>query len=64
MCHPIRVDTLTAENVTIVQINGMNGKRFKVRSAMGHFCDISKIFVETIVKMKFIIIMLECKNSE
>jgi hypothetical protein len=62
--NPIRVNPLTAENVTIVKINGMNGKRFKVRSAMGRFCDISEIFFETIGKMKLIILKFKCKNSE
>ena len=61
---PIRVDPLTAENVTIVNINGMNGKIFKVRSPMGRFCDISEIFFETIGKMKSIMPKFKCKNSE
>jgi hypothetical protein len=58
--NPIRVDPLTAESVSTFIINGMNGKRFKVRSPMGRFYDIS----EMISGMAFITIKLKCKNSE
>ena len=55
--NPIRVDPLTAESVIIAI---MNGKRFKVRSPMGRFCDISEIFFGRItITYKF-----KCKNSE
>jgi len=39
--NPIPVDPLKAESVSIIMING---KRLKVRSSMGRFCDISEIF--------------------
>jgi hypothetical protein len=42
--NPIRVDPLTAESVRIGIISGTNGKRFKARSLMRRFCDISEIF--------------------
>jgi hypothetical protein len=57
--NPICVDPLTAESVAMV-----NGKRFKVRSMMGRFCDISEIFFEKIGKKKLIIPKFKCKNSE
>jgi hypothetical protein len=70
--NPILVDPLTAESVSliismmnesviVVIIIVMNGKRFKVRSLIGRFCDISEIFFG---KMKLITLMLKCKSSE
>ena len=55
---PIPVDPLKADNAIIAL---MNGKRFKVRSLIGHFCDISEIFFG---RKKLIIIKLKSKNSE
>jgi hypothetical protein len=59
--NPILVDPLTADGQTRANIRAMmNGKRFKVRSLIGRFCDISEIFFEMILitpKSKF-------KNSE
>jgi hypothetical protein len=59
--NPIRVDPLTAENVILEIIKGMNGKRFKVRSPMGRFCDISEIFFG---KMTLNTPKLNCKHSK
>src|ERR1700728_2058320 len=59
--NPIRVDPLTVENEFIGIIKGTNGKRFKVRSPVGRFCDISEIFFG---KMKLITRKFKCKNSE
>jgi hypothetical protein len=56
--NPILIESLTAESVVI---DMMNGKRFKVRSLMGHFCDISEIFFG---RMKVIASKFKCKNSE
>jgi hypothetical protein len=39
--NPILVNPLTAESVIIA---GANGKKFKVRSLIGLFCDISEVF--------------------
>jgi hypothetical protein len=48
--NPIRVDPLTAESVILVILNG---KKFKVRGLMGHFCDILEmIFGMTIFTQK------------
>jgi hypothetical protein len=55
--NPIPVDPLTAESVIPAM---MNGKRFKVRSLIGCFCNISEIFLGKMrITHKF-----ECKNSE
>jgi hypothetical protein len=65
--NPIRVDPLRAESVIIradviiAVTNGMNGKRFKVRSLVGRFCDISEIFFG---RMRLIAQKIKCKNSE
>jgi hypothetical protein len=56
--NPILVDAPTVESVIIAI---MNGKKFKVRSLMGCFCDISEIFFG---KMKLITLKLKCKNTE
>jgi len=56
--NPILVDTLVAESVIVGM---MNGKRFKVRSLMGHFCDISEVYFG---KMMVIDRKFKCKNSE
>jgi hypothetical protein len=54
--NPIRVDPLTVESVTTM----INGKRFKVRSLIGRFFDISQIFVG----MKLMTRKLKCKILE
>jgi hypothetical protein len=65
--NPIRVDPLTAEsviiapNAIIVIIMVMNGKRFKARSLIGRFCDISEKFFGT---LKLVAPKFNCKNSE
>jgi hypothetical protein len=63
--NPIRIDPLTAENViiadSVIIVIIMNGKKFKVRSLIGRFCDISEIFFGT---LKLIAPKLKCKNSE
>jgi hypothetical protein len=56
--NPILIDLFTAESVIIGM---MNDKIFKVRSLMGHFCDISEIFFGG---MRFTSRKLKCKNSE
>jgi hypothetical protein len=54
--NPILVDPPTIESViTFI----LNGKIFKVRSPMGHFCDISEIFFGKLIAPKS-----KCKNSE
>jgi hypothetical protein len=55
--NPILVDPLTLESVTTAM---MNGKRFKVRSLKGCFCDISEIFFGRIMITR----KLKCKISE
>jgi hypothetical protein len=52
--NPILVDPLTVESVIIAT---MNGKKFKVRSLMGRFCDIPEIFFG---KMKLITLKSKC----
>ena len=61
--NPNRVDPLTAESVIIAM---MNGKRFKVRSLMGRFCDILDIFFGTLKLFtpKLFAPKFKCKNSE
>jgi hypothetical protein len=57
--NPILVDPLTADSVTMAM---MNGKRFKVRSLIGRFCDVSEIVFGRMTitpPTKF-----ECKNSK
>jgi hypothetical protein len=54
--NPILVDPLIAVSVTMI----MNGKKFKVRSPMRRFCDISEIFFGN----KSITPKSHCKNSE
>jgi hypothetical protein len=59
--NPILVDPLTADGQTRAKIRVMmNGKRFKVRSLIRRFCDISEIFFEMIS----ITPKSKCKNSE
>ena len=55
--NPILVDPLTADSVIPAM---MNGKRFKVRSPIGRFCDILEIFF----KRTRIAPKSKCKNSE
>jgi hypothetical protein len=56
--NPIPVDPLTTDRVIIAM---MNGKRFKVRSLIGHLCDISEIFFG---RKKLIKPKSKCENSE
>ena len=55
--NPILVDALTAERFII---DTTNGEKFKVRSLIGHFCDISEIFFGRIMATP----KSKCKNSE
>jgi archaellum biogenesis ATPase FlaH len=61
--NPIRVDSLTAENEIVDTIKRMNGKRFKVRSPMGRFCDISEIYFER-MRLTTRTRKIKCKISE
>jgi len=55
--NPNLVDPLTAESVMRAMKNG-NG--FKVRSLIGHFCDISEIFFRRMMITQ----KIKCKISE
>ena len=56
--NPIRVDPLTADSEIKAM---MNGKKFKVRSLIGCFCDILVIFFD---RKEMSIPKLKCKNAE
>jgi len=55
--NPIRVDPLTAERAIIAPTNG---KKFKMKSLTGHFCDKLEIFFGNLLSVP----KMKCKISE